>query len=81
MSRLLARRGFSVVAIDGDPNPNLGMAPSVASPELAAQHSLPRSILEERADEAGEMQIMGLAETIQTISSEHGVLAPMASRC
>ncbi len=76
LSRLLARRGFSVVAIDGDPNPNLGMALGVASPELAAQHSLPRSILEERADGAGEMQIVGLAEPIQTITSEHGIFAP-----
>jgi len=76
LSRLLARRGFSVVAIDGDPNPNLGMALGVASPELAAQHSLPRSILEERADAAGEMQIVGLAEPIPAISSKYGVLAP-----
>jgi CO dehydrogenase maturation factor len=76
LARLLARRGFSVLAIDGDPNPNLGMALGVASADLAAQHSLPRSILEERADAEGEMQIVGLAEPMQKISSEHGILAP-----
>ncbi|GAC1342203.1 MAG: carbon monoxide dehydrogenase accessory protein CooC [Ktedonobacteraceae bacterium] len=76
LSRLLARRGFSVLAIDGDPNPNLGMALGVASPELAAQHSLPRSILEERTDASGETQFVGLAEPIQTITSEYGVPAP-----
>lgn len=76
LSRLLARRGFSVVAIDGDPNPNLGMALGVAGPVLAAQHSLPRSILIERADASGETQIVGLAEPIQKITSEHGVSAP-----
>jgi CO dehydrogenase maturation factor len=76
LSRLLARRGFSVVAIDGDPNPNLGMALGIAGPELAAQHGLPRSILEERADAAGETQIVGLAEPLQTITSQHGVPAP-----
>ncbi|MHB8596293.1 MAG: ATP-binding protein [Ktedonobacteraceae bacterium] len=76
LSRLLARHGFSVLAIDGDPNPNLGMALGVASPELAAQHSLPRSILEERADTEGEMQIVGLAEPVQKIASKHGVSAP-----
>ncbi len=76
LSRLLARRGFSVVAIDGDPNPNLGMALGVASPELAAQHSLPRSILEEHVGASGETQIVGLAASMQTINSEHGVPAP-----
>ncbi len=76
LSRLLARRGFSVLAIDDDPNPNLGMALGVAGPELAAQHSLPRSILVERADASGETQIVGLAEPIQTITSEHGIPAP-----
>jgi len=76
LSRLLARRGFSVVAIDGDPNPNLGMALGVASPKLAAQHSLPRSILEEHADASGKSHIVGLAESMQTINAEHGVPAP-----
>jgi len=76
LSRLLARRGFSVLAIDDDPNPNLGMALGVANPVLAAQHNLPRSILVERADASGETQIVGLAEPIQTITAEHGITAP-----
>jgi CO dehydrogenase maturation factor len=76
LARLFARHGFSVLAIDGDPNPNLGMALGVAGSELAAQHSLPRSILVERADTSGETQIVGLAEPIEAISSEHGIAAP-----
>ena len=76
LSRLLARRGFQVLAIDDDPNPNLGMALGVAGSELAAQHSLPRSILVERADASGETQIVGLAEPIEAISTEHGIAAP-----
>ena len=76
LSRLLARRGYSVLAIDGDPNPNLGMALGVTGPALAAQHSLPRSILEERTDASGETQIVGLAEPIQAITAEHGISAP-----
>jgi CO dehydrogenase maturation factor len=76
LSRLLARRGFSVLAIDDDPNPNLGMALGVARAELAAQHNLPRSILVEREDASGETQIVGLAEPIEAISAEHGVAAP-----
>ncbi len=35
LARLFAQRGYSVLAIDGDPNPNLGVALGVAAPELA----------------------------------------------
>ena len=76
LARLFAQRGFSVLAIDGDPNPNLGMALGVATQQLTSSHSLPRSILEERADAAGETQIVGLAAPIETITAEHGILAP-----
>lgn len=76
LARLFARRGFSVLAIDSDPNPNLGMALGVAAPELTTLHGLPRSILEERADASGETQIVGLAEPIETITSEYGVPTP-----
>lgn len=76
LARLFARHGFSVLAIDSDPNPNLGMALGVPAPKLTALHSLPRSILEERADASGETQIVGLAEPIETITSEYGVRAP-----
>src|SRR6266568_3339512 len=76
LARLFARHGFSVLAIDGDPNPNLGMALGVATPKLTALHSLPRSILEERTEASGETQIVGLAAPIETITAEHGVPAP-----
>ncbi len=76
LARLLARRGFSVLAIDSDPNPNLGMALGVGTPELARSHSLPRSILEERTNASGETEIVGLAQPIEAITSEYGVLAP-----
>ncbi len=76
LARLLARRGFSVLAIDSDPNPNLGMALGVGTPELARSHSLPRSILEERTTASGETEIVGLAQPIEAITSEYGVLAP-----
>src|SRR5437016_5444142 len=67
LARLFARRGFSVLAIDSDPNPNLGMALGVAAPKLADVPNLPRSILEERTDASGETQIVGLTQPIETI--------------
>lgn|SRR5688500_6079802 len=75
LARLFARRGYSVLAIDGDPNPNLGVALGVTSAHLAGLHPLPRTIIEERADEAGTKQI-ALTEPIGTITAEHGVPAP-----
>lgn len=76
LARLFARHGFSVLAIDSDPNPNLGMALGVGAPELTALHSLPRSILKQRTDASGETQVIGLAEPIETITAEYGVTAP-----
>lgn len=75
LARLFARRGFSVLAIDGDPNPNLGVALGVTPAHLADLHPLPRTIIEERPDESGTKQIV-LTEPIGTITSEHGVPAP-----
>lgn len=75
LARLFARRGFSVLAIDGDPNPNLGVALGVGQPGLASLHALPRHILEERADESGAKQLT-LTQPIGTITHEHGVVAP-----
>ena len=75
LARLFARRGFSVLAIDGDPNPNLGVALGVGQPGLASLHALPRSILEERVDELGAKQMM-LTQPIGDITLEHGVIAP-----
>ncbi|MFL5699908.1 MAG: AAA family ATPase [Ktedonobacteraceae bacterium] len=76
LARLFARYGFSVLAIDGDPNPNLGMALGVGAQGLGAMHPLPRSILKQRTDSSGETQTVGLAEPIETITSEYGVSAP-----
>lgn len=75
LARLFARRGFSVLAIDGDPNPNLGVALGVTSLHLATLHPVPRTIIEERQDASGAKQI-ALAEPIEAITSQHGVPAP-----
>jgi CO dehydrogenase maturation factor len=75
LARLFARRGFSVLAIDGDPNPNLGVALGVSSSHLADLHPLPRTIIEERAGDGGTKQI-ALTEPIGTITAQHGVPAP-----
>ncbi len=75
LARLFARRGFSVLAIDGDPNPNLGVALGVTQQKLASLHALPRTILEERADASGVKQLT-LTQPIADVTAEHGVVAP-----
>jgi CO dehydrogenase maturation factor len=75
LARLFARRGLSVLAIDGDPNPNLGVALGVTPHDLVSLHALPRTIIEERADASGAKQL-ALAQPLNQITSEHGVVAP-----
>jgi CO dehydrogenase maturation factor len=72
MAHLFARRGFPVLAIDGDPNPNLGMALGLAAPGLQALQPLPRAILEQRTDPSGATEV-ALAQPIEAIASQYGV--------
>ncbi len=74
LARLIARQGFPVLAIDGDPNPNLGVALGVEAPQLAELQSLPRSIIEQRKDEAGVTSAV-LTQPIETITAQYGVTA------
>lgn len=75
LARLFARRGFSVLAIDGDPNPNLGVALGITQQGLASLHALPRNIVEERADPSGVKQLT-LTQPMSEVTSAHGVVGP-----
>ncbi len=75
LARLFARKGFSVMVIDGDPNPNLGAALGLGTLGPGQLKSLPRSILEERPDSDGVNQLT-LTQPISVISSLYGVKGP-----
>ena len=75
LARTFAQQGCSVLAIDGDPNPNLGTALGVPAPGLAALEPLPRTILEQHTDSSGAHQV-ALAQPIETITSQHGIAGP-----
>lgn len=47
LARRLADRGYRVLAVDGDPNPNLAMALGLGPERLAALRPLPRDLLTE----------------------------------
>lgn len=75
LARVLARRGHSVIAVDGDTNPNLAQAlgiSSVEGPEIAA---LPSDLLVRREDEAGNARTE-LAFPVQEVLDRHGVTGP-----
>ncbi len=73
LTRILARRGFPVLAIDGDPNPNLiqalGLGPGVEA------ESVPRRVVERREDEKGEAHHV-LTRTVAEIVNQYGLKAP-----
>ncbi|CAN5448960.1 hypothetical protein BH20ACI3_BH20ACI3_21280 [soil metagenome] len=73
LTRILARRGLPVLAIDGDPNPNLiqalGLGPGVEA------DAIPRTVVERREDETGQSRHM-LTTTVAEIISQYGLKAP-----
>lgn len=75
LARTIARRGYSVLTVDGDPNPNLGIALGIDGPHLAALQPLPRDIIEQRPDAQGNNQ-PHLTHSIDYITSNYGVAAP-----
>lgn len=46
LARALAQRGASVLAIDGDPNPTLGLTLGISAAEVDQIPTIPRDILE-----------------------------------
>ncbi len=73
LTRLLARRGLPVLAIDGDPNPNLSQALGVGSG--VEIESIPRTIVERREDETGATRHV-LTRPVDEIIKQYGLKAP-----
>src|SRR5207248_4299000 len=75
LARVLARRGYSVSAMDDDPNPNLAVALGVSMEEAATLDRLPDEALQERSDARGEREIH-LARSFEEVIRDHGIHAP-----
>ncbi len=73
LTRILGRRGLPVLAIDGDPNPNLIQALGLGAGVEA--EAVPRSVVERREDEAGQTRHV-LTTTVAEIVSKYGLKAP-----
>jgi CO dehydrogenase maturation factor len=75
LARVFARQGHPVLAIDGDPNPNLGAALGVNAEALSLAQPLPRNIAERRADSEGKARLV-LTKPVAEITAQHGLTAP-----
>jgi CO dehydrogenase maturation factor len=70
MARLLARSGKSVLAIDGDSNPNLALTLGIAPTSVEELPTLPRGLLE-RTDEGPR-----LTATLDELCRSHSLRSP-----
>jgi CO dehydrogenase maturation factor len=70
MARLLARNGHSVLAIDGDSNPNLALTIGIPADRMSHMPVLPSNLL--RRTEAGPV----LTHSLDEIKASHSVTGP-----
>ncbi len=75
LARLFARQGHSVLAVDGDSNPNLGVSLGLAAAEAASWPTLPKDLLVELAQPDGTRNT-GLSMAVADIADRYGVVAP-----
>lgn len=75
VSRTLARRGYTVRAIDGDSNPNMAVALGIPAPEAVELQVLPKEVARRDTDEEGQ-RVTVLLRTPHDLFAEYGVDAP-----
>ena len=70
MARILAREGRSVLAIDGDSNPNLALTLGIPAEKMSDLPTLSRDLL--RRTDAGPQ----LSQTLDEICDSHSLTGP-----
>jgi CO dehydrogenase maturation factor len=75
LARVFAQQGHPVMAIDGDNNPNLGIALGLSPEAVDEVPVLPRELLKEVTDEEGNKSQV-LAVPLDEIAAQYGTLAP-----
>jgi CO dehydrogenase maturation factor len=74
-ARTLARRGYEVVAIDGDPNPNLAVALGIPGETRDRLAPIPRDLVREVRDEEGHVHLT-VAKPLLALAEQAGATAP-----
>lgn len=75
LARVLAQSGREVWAIDGDPNPNLGIALGIARETLENAPRVPRNIAEESHDDDG-VSHMDLKQPLAELQRQYAITGP-----
>lgn len=75
LARVLARMGQSVLAIDGDSNPNLAITLGILKEKAAGLDPVPRNLLQDVVDENGK-KTAKLTLTADEIAVKFGVDSP-----
>lgn len=75
LARMLARSGYSVVAIDGDPNPNLAVALGIPAEVRDRLQPIPGDLVEEVQDLDGHMHLT-VARPLREVAERFGASAP-----
>lgn len=75
LSRVLARQGRSVIAIDADTNPNLATVLGVPPDEAQQITALPRTLMERRTEADGTTRVVFNADA-EAVLRQYGAAAP-----
>ena len=75
LSRIYARQGYDVLAIDGDLNPNLGITLGLDVKDAINLPPLPRGVVQVVTMDNGERRL-ALKEPLEDIASRFGVDTP-----
>jgi CO dehydrogenase maturation factor len=75
LARVWARDGRQVFAIDGDPNPNLGVALGFARDRLAAAPTVPNDVVTDVYDAEGR-QHMELKRPLSELREQFAITGP-----
>ena len=74
LARVLARRGHRGTAVDGDPNPNRGVALGMGREQLERRGRVPKEIMEVK--EEGERRSLVLTRPVEEITAEYATEGP-----
>lgn len=75
LARLLSRRAGGALAVDGDSNPNLGVALGLPQATAMDLPTVPRDVMARRRDADGEERL-ALAMSPEEIANRYGIDAP-----
>lgn len=75
LARVYARKGYDVLAIDGDLNPNLGITLGLQPKEAISLRPLPRGLVEVVTLDNG-LRRLALADPLEVIAERYGVDTP-----